>query len=55
VSQAPDKPFTEALGDLLADYSGLDIEQMIADMEMHIDALYDDLAVKSEQLENKGK
>lgn len=47
----PYKPFTEALGDLLADYSELDIEMIIADMESHLDSLYDDLAIKAEQVE----
>jgi hypothetical protein len=30
------KTFSEALGDLLGDYADLDIEHLIADMEMHM-------------------
>lgn len=40
------KTFTEALGDLLAEYTDMDVEDVIADIEMHLDGLRDDLAQK---------
>jgi hypothetical protein len=45
----PDKPFTEALGDLLADYLELDLDVVIEVMEAHLDALYDDANQRSEK------
>jgi len=37
------KPFTEALGDLLAEYESVPVDEMIEVMEMHLDGLRDDL------------
>lgn len=38
-----EKPFLEALGDLLAEYFGTELEELIADLEMVLDGLRDDL------------
>jgi hypothetical protein len=39
-------PFNEALADLLSQYTDMDLEDIISDMEMMLDGLRDDLKSK---------
>jgi hypothetical protein len=38
----PAKPFTEALGDLLAEYVDMPVDDMIEVIEIHLEGLRDD-------------
>ncbi len=43
------KPFMEARGDLLAEYADVPVEDIIADMETHLDGLRDDASQKDDE------